>query len=174
MDTFVLKQDLYRFYRHIRLKAFYSSKPVVSNVSLPPLSISNLGLKNKGGFVPPTSCAAAELFINKVDEDINQFLHTYDNRDHIPKNMTQEEILALSSLAARKEITIKPADKGGSIVIMNTIQYEREIHRQLADPQVYKCLEVKSTTRVLNRIKKVVGQAVQNNIIDVNTQTYFI
>lgn len=124
--------------------------------------------------MPPTSSAAAELLINRVDEDVTQFLHKSNERDHIPKNMTKEEMMALSSLAARKEITIKPADKGGSIVIMNTVQYEREILRQLADPSVYKCLETNPTSRVMNRIKQVVSQAVQNNVTDTTTQTYLI
>lgn len=75
MYTFVLRQDLYSFFRHVFLKAFYSSKPTVNNVSPLPLSISNPDLKNKSSFVPPTSCEVDELFISKVEEDINLFLH---------------------------------------------------------------------------------------------------
>lgn len=65
MDTFVLKQDLYRFFRQIRLKAYYSSKPAKYNSNILPLSIHAKGLRNKSQFIPPTSCAAAEVFIGK-------------------------------------------------------------------------------------------------------------
>lgn len=132
MDTFVLKQDLYRFFRQIRLKAYYSSKPVKYSCNTLPLSIHTVGLRNKSQFTPPTSCAAAE-----VEEEIGSFLRDSTKRDHIPNYLSREKLDTLASLSARPDITIKPTDKGGLIVIMDTTAYENEILRQLADSKTY-------------------------------------
>lgn len=61
--------------------------------------------------------------------------------DHTPNNLNPFEKLALASLLARRDITIKPADKGGSIVVMDTVKYERGIIRQLSDDQSYAQLD---------------------------------
>ena len=45
------------------------------------------------------------------------------------KNLTYKEYQAMSGLYKNPDITIKPADKGGSIVIMNTVDYVKEAQR---------------------------------------------
>lgn len=104
--------------------------------------------------MPPTSCPAAELFISKVEADIRHFLQDHSRIDHRHNNLNREELTALSSLSVRKEITITPADKGGSIVIMDTAKYEGEIQRQLADTNIYTRLDSNPTIRVQTKIKK--------------------
>lgn len=95
---FKLKQDLYRFYRNVCLKAFYSSRPIMNSGSPLKLSISNLELKNKITFVPLTSCSAAELFISNVKVDVNQFLHDQSRRDHRQNNLKIGKNLLLHHL----------------------------------------------------------------------------
>jgi hypothetical protein len=52
-------------------------------------------------------------------------------------NTTEPERTALKHLSSLKNITIKPADKGGALVVMNTIDYNNEALRQLSDPVYY-------------------------------------
>lgn len=47
MSDFFFKQDMYRFYRQIRLKAFFSMRPKMGNSNTLALSIKNLSLKKK-------------------------------------------------------------------------------------------------------------------------------
>ncbi|KAK1905900.1 Regulator of G-protein signaling 9-binding protein [Dissostichus eleginoides] len=54
-----------------------------------------------------------------------------------PTNMSLGEHRALEELQGNKEIILKPADKGGSVVIMDRGQYIREAMRQLEDPSYY-------------------------------------
>ena len=55
-----------------------------------------------------------------------------------PNNTSVEEIQALSELKQKKDIAIKPADKGGKIVIWPVEQYLQEAHGQLSDTNYYK------------------------------------
>lgn len=52
-------------------------------------------------------------------------------------NLNPEENAALKSLRSNTDIVIKPADKGGAIVIQNTVDYIQEAHRQLYDLKSY-------------------------------------
>lgn len=94
--------------------------------------------------VPPTSCSAVEVFVKKVDEDIKSFVDDKVKIDHIPNNLNLSERAALSSLSVRQDIVIKPADKGGAIVIIDNEKYEAEVWRQLSDTTTYKLLGANS------------------------------
>ena len=63
-------------------------------------------------------------------------------------------------------ITIKPADKGGSIVIMNTTNYVKEAQRQLSNQQHYKTLDKDPTVPYNRYIHHVIDQAWRMGIID--------
>ena len=58
----------------------------------------------------------------------------------IPKcqNITEAENKALKSLCQNTNIVIKPADKGGAVVIMNKVDYINEGLPQLQDTKFYR------------------------------------
>lgn len=49
-------------------------------------------------------------------------------------------------MAKCTDIEIKPADKGGAIVIMSRTDYTSEVQIQLNDETFYKCLDCDPTT----------------------------
>ena len=53
-------------------------------------------------------------------------------------NLTKREGAALHRLSNNTDIIIKPADKGGATVIMNTKDYVKEAKRQLDNEVYYK------------------------------------
>ena len=61
----------------------------------------------------------------------------------IPKhdNLKPSERSALHSLQKRKDIVIKPADKGSAVVVMDREHYISEAERQLNDSTFYKALD---------------------------------
>lgn len=67
--------------------------------------------------------------------------------------MRQEELKAVETLRKRTDITIKPADKGGAIVVMNTADYIEEALRQLNDRTFYRRLDA-DPTKDFKRILK--------------------
>lgn len=54
-----------------------------------------------------------------------------------PSNLTDGEIVALKWLKNNNELGLKPADKGGNIVIMKKSDYHNEAMRQLMDVETY-------------------------------------
>ena len=76
----------------------------------------------------------------------------------------------MRDLQNNPDITIKPADKGGSIVIMNTTDYIPEAQRQLSNPQIYR-IQNTDPTIIYNRyIHHLTDQAWRLGIIDGTTK----
>jgi hypothetical protein len=59
----------------------------------------------------------------------------------LPSNLTDNEFSALQSLHARNDIVIKPADKGGALVVWRADLYRNEAHRQLGDATFYRSVD---------------------------------
>lgn len=75
---------------------------------------------------------ALDGYLKNITEDILSITsHPCKN------NLTQEEFNAMQKLAKNNNIEIKPADKGGAIVIMNKHDYEKECLRQLNNKDHY-------------------------------------
>ncbi|CAJ0933473.1 unnamed protein product, partial [Ranitomeya imitator] len=65
-----------------------------------------------------------------------------------PPNLLVEERHSLRNLQDDKSIIIKPADKGGALVIMDKNMYISEIMRQLSDASIYKVLDRDPSHRI--------------------------
>lgn len=76
------------------------------------------------------------LFTTLVKNDIITLKNNVIDSIKHP-NITREEINALQELSKNDRITVKPANKGGAIVIMTTIKYIQEIRSQLYETSVY-------------------------------------
>ncbi|KAJ1152451.1 hypothetical protein NDU88_005226 [Pleurodeles waltl] len=73
-----------------------------------------------------------QAFEKSVTSDIENL-----RPQHKFTNLSRIENEALRALAADSNITIKPADKGGAIVVMNTDDYRQECLRLLGDSTYY-------------------------------------
>ena len=60
----------------------------------------------------------------------------------------------MKTLARNKDIIIKPADKGGKIVLMNKTDYIKEGERQLKNPEHYRRLSTNPTDKFNAEIRK--------------------
>ena len=56
-------------------------------------------------------------------------------------NLNNRERNALQLLKKNRDIIIKPTDKGGATVIMDTTEYVKEAMRQLQNEEYYKKVE---------------------------------
>ncbi len=83
---------------------------------------------------PEDQFGSLELFIRQCRHDIDTLPKFRPKR---PINLTESELSALKSLRARNDIVIKPADKGGALVVWRADLYRDEAHRQLSDTAFY-------------------------------------
>ena len=88
--------------------------------------------KKPSDWIPPPM-VSLEFFISKNNLDLAECVPHNTGRNNISK----AETTALRELARNKNIVIKPADKGGSVVIQNRQAYLDEGFRQLSDVNFY-------------------------------------
>ena len=86
--------------------------------------------------------------IHNISPTIAQLIHNNNRalthwrpQPHRTSNISQEHKRILSTLGKSKHIVIKPADKGGQIVIQDRDNYILEAHRQLNNSTYYKPLQ---------------------------------
>ncbi|CAJ0923403.1 unnamed protein product, partial [Ranitomeya imitator] len=76
-NTFQLDLDLQRFYRNLRLKAFfYNQVPLhrPENITTTtPLNLPSLGLRLPSKFNPPKNNPPVETFISLTEKEVTQF-----------------------------------------------------------------------------------------------------
>ena len=89
--------------------------------------------------------------------------------NHIQKNLTRTEELALNELMKDSSLVIKPANKGGAVVVLDYMydytMYKEEIHRQLSNERFYRKLSVDPTQVFQRDICSDLEQALLNNLI---------
>ena len=153
VDSFEIKTDLFRFFRKIKLKhMFGNSQTQGSNKPV---------FRNRSKFNPGCENPSIQTFCRVVEKDI---LETYKtNLSH--SNMNPEEKLAIQELSRDNDIIIKPADKGGAIVVQNMADYKKEAYRQLNDEHFYRKLKMNPTSDFQKKILDVTDGALALNWI---------
>ena len=118
--------DTESFFRRLRLKAHFHNQP-----SVPHKDVFEAINPKKSSWSPPDDqYGSLELFIRQCRHDIDLLPKFRPKR---PSNLTPSEFSALNSLRARNDIVIKPADKGGALVVWKADLYREEANRQLSD-----------------------------------------
>lgn len=167
VDRFQVLSDAEQFYRRLRLKAHYHSPdeeldsdddddtepdPTPAPSYLQKLTKVKSDFNPKEGQLP-----VLDYYIEKCEREINR-LHL--GQPHRKSNISSEEERALKALHNNSDIVIKPADKGGAIVVWRKDLYLTEAQRQLSDNNTYRRLERDITAEhqetVSNTIKDLV------------------
>uniref|UniRef100_A0A803K0M0 Reverse transcriptase domain-containing protein n=1 Tax=Xenopus tropicalis TaxID=8364 RepID=A0A803K0M0_XENTR len=111
--------------------------------------------------------AAIRLFKNAIESDMKASVPGTRKRR---KNLTYAEKLAIDTLRNDITLIIRPADKGGGIVLLNYDDYKNEVLSQLSDGKVYKKLLGDPVWGFKSQVDKLLKEAVNNDWI---TQTLF-
>uniref|UniRef100_A0A3P9IR28 Uncharacterized protein n=1 Tax=Oryzias latipes TaxID=8090 RepID=A0A3P9IR28_ORYLA len=91
-----------------------------------------------------------------------------------PSNITKEEMAAINNLKNNREITILPADKGRTTVIMDTEQYEKQMDEMLQDRNTYEVLKRDPTEAKKRKLKTILKQLQEEKKIDKQTYNHLI
>lgn len=177
-DSFTLDEDLHKFYRTLCLKDHFADSPshtVTSNLPgtldpIPILSINNYNLRPKSHFNPRRQHHPIETYITLAQREISNFLKDIEKGDlRFHSNFSLQEKQALRSLKDMPDIIIKPADKGGAIVVMDKIDYVEEIHSQLSDTNTYVKLDKDPTPIIRQKILDTIQLFLSTGTIDSKT-----
>ena len=87
------------------------------------------------------------------------------NKQKLFNNLTAEQRSALKTLAADESITIKPADKGGALVIMDTVDYEAACKKMLNNRIHYKEIQQDPTPRIVEEVAKVSNEMYNQHLV---------
>ena len=142
-----LMLDIDKFHRNLRLKTFFNEEegldsddndPEVNDILNTSFHGNDFGFqhrefKNKSTF-NPNGPLPLESFALANETAIAKIKCQSPNNS----NITKEERLALTKLKLNKDITIKKADKGSSVVIQNTSDYIRETTKLLSVTDHYR------------------------------------
>lgn len=119
-----------------------STSPPVKHTSLCPKSIFN-PTSNKGPYL--------QTFYQVVYTDLINMCNRTSKHTYIKSNLPPLQRKALEQLTHNESIVIKPADKGGSIVIQDKEDYILESGRLLSDTSTYARLPSESHIPVFAR-----------------------
>ena len=89
---------------------------------------------------------------------------TVHNRRFQRNNLSKRERFTLERLSNNRDIIIKPADKGGARVILNTTDYLQEAKRQLDNDTYYKRIEEDCTSGHERTINQCMNGEIQHDV----------
>ena len=141
-----LKSDIHNYTRKLRLTEFFHNARENNN-------LQNL-FKTKSHFT------ASRNRDRDLDHQIGILDHQIGNLDlegmdiSSNNNLSKTEESELSKLINDKTIIIKPADKGGAVVVLSTEHYKTMIMQHLDDASTYKILDLNIDMKIHKKLKK--------------------
>ena len=112
--------------------------------------------------------------INNQNDELNNLVRNIEllEPDNIAlqDNLSKDERVALVELINNKDIIITPADKGSSIVIMNTDYYrDKLVMSDHLNSNAYEKVEINSDTEIISKLKELVDK---HSCLTVNEKNY--
>lgn len=156
---FDVKVDLFRFFRKIKLKHFFGSNVTFEeqeNV------VRHTSFKPKSHFCPNVTNPSIQMFCRLVEQDA---VKLYEKPYITQSNLNKAQRLALNELTSDHDLVIKPADKGGAVVVQQASKYRLEIVRQLGNINFYRKLHSDPTESFQKEIKTYLTTAKENKCI---------
>ena len=140
-----LKNDVQQFSRKVRLFEFFYKE----NESEEEKSSDDSITKNKSAFNPPRNRDKI------LDHNIN-FLNTLNLQKAPKSNLSKLKWAAINDLKNDKNIEIKEANTGESVVILSKSHYKSMILSQLNDEKTYKKLNSNPDQAIMKKIKALI------------------
>lgn len=131
-------------------------------------------------WIPPKSSSSGITLkcLEIVDNELMIVNKGYEEGDdlvryHIKDNLATDERNSIQLLKNNLDIIIKPADKGGAIVIMDTSLYNSEAYKQLSDSKYYKPISNSISDLNIVHIDFIMGLMLKKGFINSKQYSYF-
>ncbi|XP_033121407.1 uncharacterized protein LOC117120505 [Anneissia japonica] len=157
IDQIHLCGDLEAFFRRLRLKEFFHAHgPAIDNSNRQQVTNPNLRTKRNDANWTPTEGRnpKLDLYINCFRNRVRSEIINLKRKCNY--NLSPLERKAVETHKTNRDIVIKPADKGGATVIMNTGDYIREANRQLSNSSLYTTLATDPTTQCKKELRSLI------------------
>uniref|UniRef100_A0A8C5MP67 Reverse transcriptase domain-containing protein n=1 Tax=Leptobrachium leishanense TaxID=445787 RepID=A0A8C5MP67_9ANUR len=162
VDKFGMYIDLQRFKRKLSLKKYFLKQPAERGILQNCTSMVHTNLKNKSKFFPRHMISdEIKVFEKLVMGDIERMSTKINHH-----NLTKEENLALKNLQKDPSIVIKPADKGGGIVILSKELYQEEVMRILNDDHTYGKLKSDPVKDIRHKMEPLLQEGLDKGILN--------
>ena len=132
-------EDFLLFFRRLKLREYFKDSPGKDNAP-EELDRENMKwIKQNPDWYPAAvqenrSPALLDFISNCVRDSREAFI-TRENK--VWNNLSGEQRKSLKDISQDKSIVVKPSDKSGGVVVMNTCDYERSCLDQLENPVFY-------------------------------------
>uniref|UniRef100_A0A803JMR8 Uncharacterized protein n=1 Tax=Xenopus tropicalis TaxID=8364 RepID=A0A803JMR8_XENTR len=143
------------------------------------VTVTHTDLRSKSVYYPIQSKNYyINLFQKLVQQDIDGLAEKWGRTQGKMRsglefaNLTAGETRALKSLSNNKQIVIKAADKGGSVVVLDAAKYEGEIKRQLMDTDTYIPLEKDPTVYFQKLLGDLLSEGLSMGILNNKEHDY--
>ncbi|XP_053571737.1 LOW QUALITY PROTEIN: polycystic kidney disease protein 1-like 1 [Bombina bombina] len=102
----------------------------------------------------------------REQQQMERDIDLLSTNEPLPDNLTKKQRTALKALQNDITITIKPSDKGGNIVVLNTKDYVEECQRQLRDIKQYSILRFNPTEIYKEKLFQILMRAKDEGVIN--------
>lgn len=170
----------HRNIRNIKLRDFFQTK----NDDYNPDAFEHKFV-GRSSWVPSSSSLSKEAITcitgisNSIARLCRDFFLPCGSKERLVKcqlrrgfNLNEGEINALSELKNNSNFIIKPADKGGAVVVMDKINYKAEAYRQLNNMKYYKKIERPLANEIVPIINKNISALLDRSKITVKQANY--
>lgn len=164
-----LDADIDAFVRRINLKEYHAPDnidEIEQDSSYHCSVLEKLNKRDCQAYYRPSREPYLNSYVAKLRQDIKETL-AHNHRFQCD-NLNKRERVALKRLSNNKEIIMKPADKGGAIVILNTGDYITEAMRQLNKEEYYKKVEEDLTSQHKQLINQCISDLIKNGDLDMD------
>ena len=162
--------DLYFFCWKLKLKEyFYGGDNITDKIQQEERCDLNTKLPNR--YFNPNHETPLNLqrYISVVKKEVTELLK---NPNYQEQNLTSDKLSKLRYLPENRNLTIKAADKGGKIVIMNTTDYIEHCELLLNDREFYEKLDANPTLIYTKEVKQKIDM-LNNSYITKQEYNYF-
>ena len=167
--------DMFSFIRRMKLAEYFKAQdkpqetPNENDLQDPDWKMHNWNMTNRDWYPDNVRHGRTQALMEFFSNTMDNFRHELKNGNKKPfNNLTTQQRQFLKEIATDKSLTIKPADKGGSVVIMDTKTYEENCLKILNDTQFYTVLAKDPNEKYKEHLQTIVQDLLTKNLITEN------
>lgn len=161
MNNFTFETELFKYERQLKICEFFKNdSKAIGN------PVRQFRLKSQ--FIPAGQYGSIEAYIKSIRADV---LDIQKNKK-LRYNLSQDERSAIKSLKEDVTILVKPADKGGAIVVMNYSDYRTGMLDMLSDTASYAEIKQNPTSLIQRKIEQYVEMGLTNQWINADVAAF--